>query len=85
MWKLWNILMRWIKMIRMLIIMLLEFIDGGKNKPVHSLRKQEVKPMPLLPLRYMLLISIVGLLLLLFIFLFVPGTESGMWYNSQHF
>lgn len=69
-------------MIRILILCLMELFNNNP-KPKKSLHKQQKQI--ILPTKEVLIIGGLGVLLFVIIcLLFMPGTESGLWYNHSH-
>lgn len=72
-----------------LILLLLQLLgfENNKNKPVYSLHKQTTpEKIVICPEMKLLIWGIVGIgLFFILIFMFAPGTESGVWYNNPHY
>ena len=74
-------------MIRMILMILMELLgfNSNSNQPVNSLHRQPQPQNIVLTPGVIMIVG--GLLMIIFVvvcLLFVPGTESGVWYNQPH-
>ena len=74
-------------MIRLLLVILLQLLGFNDNnqRPVNSLHKQPDRMVINLEFKMLMLLGIGMALFFILIFMFSPGTESGLWYNNPHY
>jgi len=74
-------------MIKYLLIVLLHLLgfENNNQRPVNSLHKQPEKRSVNPELKKWIIMGIGMVLILVLIFMFAPGTESGVWYNNPHY
>ena len=74
-------------MIRLLLVILLQLLGFNDNnqRPVNSLHKQPDKIVISPEFKMLMLLGIGMILFFVLIFMFAPGTESGVWYNDPHY
>lgn len=73
-------------MIKLLLIVLLQLLgfENNNQRPVNSLHKQPEKRSVNPELKMLIVLGIGMVLIFVLIFMFAPGTESGVWYNNPH-
>lgn len=74
-------------MIRLLLVVLLQLLGFNDNnqRPVNSLHKQPDKIVISPEFKMLMILGIGMVLFFILIFMFAPGTESGVWYNNPHY
>lgn len=74
-------------MIRLLLVVLLQLLGFNENnqRPVNSLHKQPDKIVISPEFKVLMILGIGMVLFFILIFMFSPGTESGVWYNNPHY
>ena len=74
-------------MIRLLLVVLLQLLGFNENnqRPVNSLHKQPDKIVISPEFKVLMILGIGMVLFFILIFMFTPGTESGVWYNNPHY
>lgn len=74
-------------MIRLLLVVLLQLLGFNENnqRPVNSLHKQPDKIVISPEFKVLMILGIGMVLFFILIFMFAPGTESGVWYNNPHY
>lgn len=73
-------------MIRLLLVVLLQLLGFNDNnqRPVNSLHQPD-RMVISQEFKMLMLLGIGMILFFVLIFMFSPGTESGLWYNNPHY